>query len=124
MNSRHAHKTRFWYLSCRIQVHFFQGGEGSLISRLQNSRFFSKSLVARHEAPKAWILACEARENSVSPQFHSPFSHSLQIFRSKTARICLTDQRNLANFRWWLFSEGSTVANTLRDEHSQCSPLG
>ena len=25
-------------------------------------RFFSKSLVTRHEAPKAWILACEERE--------------------------------------------------------------
>ena len=44
--------------------------------RLQNSRFFSKSLVARREAQKVWI--------------HSQFSHSLQTFRSKTARICLT----------------------------------
>ena len=41
--------------------------------------------------------SARARKNdvffSVSPQSHSPFSHSVQTFRSKTARTPMTNQR-------------------------------
>ena len=58
------------------------------------SVFISKSLLARHEAPKSSILSRECRAlYTPSSQSHSLFSYSLQTFRLNTARGHMTNVR-------------------------------